>query len=41
MVEPVDGDGFGRLVRVTSVAVAPVSCSGVTACAVVPGTGGF
>lgn len=41
MVEPADGDGFGRLVAVASVVVAPVTCIRVTGCAVVPGTGGF
>ena len=41
MVEPADGDGFGRLPGVASVAVASVTCISVTSCAVVSGTGGF
>lgn len=41
MVETADGDGFGRLVWLASLAVAPVTCIRVTGCAVVPGTDGF
>jgi hypothetical protein len=40
-VEPADGEGFGKVVWVASMAVVPGACVTVTGCAAVPGTGGL
>lgn len=41
MVEPADGEGFGKVVWVASMAAVPGTCITVTGCAAVPGTGGL
>lgn len=41
VVEPADGDGFGKMVWVASMAVVPGTCVTVAGCAAVPGTDGL